>query len=123
MGYSTETLKTGQTLRAKRMEERDEQQSEAEAPREKVVDMGTHTLMAGPLPTPPKGVRRKKGPSDDELVHLPRDRYIRINKGEVKLSSLKSRLSQLKKKTREAGREVHLICWEQSDGTIIVRHA
>lgn len=121
MGYRTEELATGQTLKAKRHE--DAQHADTPAAEEKIQDMGSHQIMSGTLPEPPKGVRRKKGPSDLDLIHLPRTKYIRINKGEVKLTSIKQRLSKLKRSQRDQGKELELICWEQTDGTIIVRHA
>ena len=88
-----------------------------------IDDRGSYKVVAGELPPPPATMRKVKGPSVETLMDLPRDRYIKIEAGEVKLSSLKLRISQkVNKVTKGTDKPIHLICWEQDDGTIIVRH-
>ncbi len=119
MAYRTEDIKPGQTIRAKRMGEPAAEQASAGGTR----DRGSFVIESGPLPEPPKGVRLRKGPSSRDLLELPADQFIRIKPGEVKISTLRVRLAHVRKKTREQGRELRLVCWEDADGTIIVRHA
>lgn len=93
-------------------------------PAEKVEQRGSYDIVSGELPKPPRGVRSCRGPSVAELRALPVDRFIRVKPGEVKLSTLKLRISQqVNRPTRDTERPVRLICWEKEDGEIIVRHA